>query len=359
MSDAHRRYFDLSRDEKLELITGLTDTLGKSEAVLEKDIWVVKVLQVLFAMPATQAKPMAFKGGTSLSKVYKVIERFSEDIDVTVDFQHLDQALAEQVRAPKLSSNERRKLDLALKAALTRHLQEVIVPGLQAALQPLGALVEADPDNEEKVWVRYPTITSPGGYLKEGVLLEFGGRNATDPSDIKEIRADVAAHVSGVAFPVAHVNTLSPARTYWEKATLIHVACRRATNKANPERESRHLYDLSLLGKHEIGVLARADIPLLDEVLTVKRKFFNSGYANYDLCEQGEFTLVPEGEALASLRKDYQAMLAAGMFSASPPTFDQVLADVDAEQNRINAAVQAYRKAVAAAEGAENTTEGA
>lgn len=356
MSDAPRSYFDLAREQQLDLISGLTDALGKSEAVLEKDIWVVKVLEVLFAMPAAQDKPMAFKGGTSLSKVYNVIQRFSEDIDVTVDFQYLDQTLAQQVGQRKLSNSEREKLDLALKAALTKHLQGVVIPGLQGALEPLGAQVEGDPDNAEKVWVRYPTITSADGYLKERVLLEFGGRNATDPSDVKEICTDVAAHVSGVMFPVAQVNTLSPARTYWEKATLIHVACHRAKQKANTERESRHWYDLALLGKHEIGVEARADIPLLDEVLTVKRTFFNSGYANYDLCEQGAFKLVPEGETLAGVREDYQAMLAAGMFSAPPPTFDEVLADVHAEQSKINTAIQAYRKDSVPAEGAENTT---
>ncbi|WP_312682654.1 nucleotidyl transferase AbiEii/AbiGii toxin family protein [Stenotrophomonas chelatiphaga] len=359
MSDAPRSYFDLPPEKQLELIAGLTDKLGRSETVLEKDIWVVKVLEVLFAMPAARDKPMAFKGGTSLSKVYNVIQRFSEDIDVTIDFQHLDEDLAQQVGKRKLSNNERAKLDLTLKAALTKHLQEVVIPGLKMALEPLGAHVEGDPDNAEKVWVRYPTIMSPDGYLKERVLLEFGGRNATDPSDVQAIYADVAAHVPALAFPVAQVNTLSPARTYWEKATLIHVACRRTTQKASPERESRHWYDLSLLGKHQIGLDARANILLLDEVLKVKRTFFNSGYANYDLCEQGEFKLVPEGEILAALRDDYQAMLAAGMFIASPPTFDEVLADIHDEQNKINAAIQAYRTVAVPAreEDSEEATE--
>ncbi len=117
------------------------------------------------------------------------------------------------------------------------------------------------------------------------------------------------------------------------------MACHRETQKASPDRESRHWYDLAQLSKHAIGVQSLADIALMDDVLKIKRVFFNSGYANYDLCESGEFKLVPEGVVLEALREDYKQMVAWGMFDGLAPSFDDVLADVSAAQERINAAV--------------------
>lgn len=344
MPDARPSYFELLQQEQAEILMTMAGRLGKRPATLEKDIWLSKVLEVLFGLPAAQDKPMAFKGGTSLSKVFNAIQRFSEDIDVTVNFQHLGQDLAEQVGVRKLSNSERQKLDLALKAALYEHIKDRLVPGLQLGLNSVGAKVEIDPDNPEKVWVRFPSVVAQStDYLKPGVLLEFGGRNATDPSDVHIVRPDVADHVAAIEFPEARVNTLSPSRTFWEKATLIHVACHRETQRANPDRESRHWYDLAQLSKHAIGVQSLADIALMDDVLTIKRVFFNSGYANYDLCESGKFKLVPEGAVLEALREDYNQMVAWGMFDGSAPTFDEVLADVSTAQQRINAAVRAYR----------------
>ena len=123
-------YFDLPVSDQADVLQSLAPVMGRRAEILEKDIWLCQVLVILFQLPCR--KPMAFKGGTSLSKIYKAINRFSEDIDVTVDYRSL------VLDAPELesisSNSQRSKLSDALKAALTTHVINELVPALQAAL---------------------------------------------------------------------------------------------------------------------------------------------------------------------------------------------------------------------------------
>lgn len=129
MAEGTERYFDLSLAEQAELLLGLAPVLGRRAEILEKDIWLCQVLGLLFSLPCR--KPMAFKGGTSLSKVYQAVERFSEDIDVTVDYRSLVEDVPELA---SLGSNQRRRLSDLLKAALAQHVTEELVPALREAL---------------------------------------------------------------------------------------------------------------------------------------------------------------------------------------------------------------------------------
>ncbi|MNQ98100.1 hypothetical protein D3C85_1137740 [compost metagenome] len=203
---------------------GLAPVLGRRAEILEKDIWLCQVLGVLFSLPCR--KPMAFKGGTSLSKVYQAVERFSEDIDVTVDYRSLVDDVPELAT---LGSNQRRRLSDQLKAALAQHVTGELVPALCESLaQALpGREIAIEVSEEaEKLWLYYPSaVDNTDAYLRPSVLIEFGGRNATLPQDRLTIVPDVATHVPELAFPSAEVVVLSPMRTFWEKATLIHVEC--------------------------------------------------------------------------------------------------------------------------------------
>lgn len=330
-----QHYFDLPLAEQAELLNGLAPALGRRAEILEKDIWLCQALGMLFALPCR--KPMAFKGGTSLSKVYQAIERFSEDIDVTIDYRSLVENVPDLAT---LSNNQRKKLSDTLKAALVDHVTQELVPALHDALAealPGSKITLEVSEDAEKLWLFYPSaVENTDAYLRPSVLIEFGGRNATLPQDTLTITPDVAAHVPGLAFPTAQVAVLSPLRTFWEKATLIHVECHRPDLRAGAERLSRHWYDLARLADHEVGRNALADIELLKDVLHIKETFFRSGYSHYDLCLSGGLRLIPEAALLDALKQDYQAMLSAQMFYGDTLPFDHIVERLTALEKEIN-----------------------
>lgn len=262
-------YFDLPISDQADLLQSLAPVMGRRAEILEKDIWLCQVLDILFQLPLR--KPMAFKGGTSLSKVYKAIDRFSEDIDVTVDYRSL---VADAPELESITSNSQRgKLSDALQVALTTHVINELMPALQAtlatALPKLPTSIEVS-DDADKLWVFYPSaVENTDSYVRPSIMIEFGGRNSTLPQSTLFITADIAEHVPDLVLPTAQVSVLSAARTFWEKATLIHVECHRPRLRPNAQRLSRHWYDLARLADHEVGQQALQDTGLLRNVLRI------------------------------------------------------------------------------------------
>jgi hypothetical protein len=330
-------YFELSLTEQAELLQNLAPVIGRRAEILEKDIWLCQVLDILFKLPCR--KPMAFKGGTSLSKVYQAIDRFSEDIDVTVDYL----SLAEDVPSlASITNTQRKKLSDQLKLRLIEHIKQNLVPELESALKeamPDYKISLKISDDAEKLWIYYPSFNQiSNDYLQPSILIEFGGRNSTLPQQLITITPDVAEHVPTIEWPKAQVSVLSPTRTFWEKATLIHVECHRPQLRLGAERLSRHWYDLARLANHEIGRNAINDIALLKDVLEIKETFYRSSYSNYDCCLTGKLCLIPESELLEALRQDYQAMLDAKLFYGKQLAFDDIverLKLLEVEINRV------------------------
>ncbi|MCF8003462.1 MAG: nucleotidyl transferase AbiEii/AbiGii toxin family protein [Chromatiaceae bacterium] len=337
MPEASREhYFDLSVSDQAELLQSLAPVMGRRAEILEKDIWLCQVLDHLFRLPCR--KPMAFKGGTSLSKVYRAIERFSEDIDVTIDYHSLV-ADAPDLNAI-ISNSQRKKLSDALKAALAQHVIDELTPALRdtlaTALPNQRVHIEVS-DNAEQLRLFYPSaVENTDAYLRPSVLIEFGGRNSALPQSTLAITPDIAELVPGLALPVAQVAVLSPARTFWEKATLIHVECHRPNLRPSAQRLSRHWYDLARLADHEAGQQALHDTALLGDVLRIKETFFRSRFSHYNRCNTGELRLIPDEPLLDALRKDYQAMLSAQMFYGDLLAFDSIVERLHSLEAQIN-----------------------
>jgi len=322
-------------DQKAVLRTAAT-TLGKQSSILEKDIWLCWVLQVIFTMP--DAHPMTFKGGTSLSKVYGIIDRFSEDVDITLDYRHFQDEF--DPFADGASKSQIRKFSDRLKAYVTDYANNTVKPCIEQSVQSLGTADRHEitiDETGEKIWFSYPSVVEEADeYLKSHVLIELGGRNVIDPNEVHNISPELADFARGLEFPQAEVTVLSPSRTFWEKATLIHVECNRGRIQDSPERLSRHWYDISRLAHHDSGVKAVNDRGLFEDVIRHKKVFFNAGYANYDECLQGRLRLLPDEDALSGLKADYQKMLSAGMMYGSPLTFDEIIDTIRETEERIN-----------------------
>lgn len=317
-------FLGLSPRERSQILRTLGPRLGRAPEVLEKDVWVCWVLQTLFAMPGRL--PMAFKGGTSLSKVFGAISRFSEDVDVTLDFRGLNDF---DPFAPSVSKSRLKKFGDELKARVREHVRDVVTPWFQESFatefgdEPRP--IEIGGEDGDELRIRYPATSASVGYLRESVLIEFGGRNTTEPNDEHVVRPDIAPFLPDLEFPNPQVTVLSPARTFWEKATLIHVECQRAEVRSTAERLSRHWYDLAKLADLEIGKRAIEQRELLVAVVRLKKIFYDSGHARYDECLNGKFRLVPNESSQAILQDDFERMLDAGMFIEAPPSFNSIL----------------------------------
>ena len=324
-------FLQLSPEEQANILQTCAGKLGRRAEHLEKDVWICWVLQGLFTMPGRL--PMAFKGGTSLSKVYGAIRRFSEDVDVTVDYKSLDQSI--DPFDAKTSRTAKEKFTELLRTKLADHTKNVIRPHFenlvaQLAEKPPKPIIISE--DGEKLFIPYPSRFG----ADESVFLEFGGRNVIAPGEEYPLKPYIAAEIPQLQFPEATVRVLSASRTFWEKATLIHVACNRSDPKLDADRQSRHWHDLAVLADHEIGQASLADRALLEDVVRHKSVFFRASYAKYDACLSGGLRLIPGTRLLQSLAADYEKMIADGMFEGEPPTFESIIARLKKLEKQIN-----------------------
>ena len=328
-------FLSLSARERTDILQTVATSTGRQADILEKDVWICWVLDTVFAMP--DHHPMAFKGGTSLSKVYGVIDRFSEDVDLTLDYRHFGDDFDPFHR--NASRTATRRFGDRLRSHVADYVRGVIVPALAAASKQLATagqhVIRFD---DETVRFGYPSnLERSNHHLPTDVLLEFGGRNVIEPNEQHIVAPDLADAVPELDYPRANVTVLGAARTFWEKATLIHVECHRRRLAASPHKLARHWFDVSRLLSHEIGQTALADRELLEDVVRHKQVFFHASYAHYDRCLAGALRLVPDDDQLDALRADYDSMRTDGLLTRSAPDFTTLMADIRDAEGRINA----------------------
>jgi Nucleotidyl transferase AbiEii toxin, Type IV TA system len=308
-----------------------------SSLIIEKDFWVCWALKEVFSAKGIPA-PL-FKGGTSLSKAYGLIERFSEDVDLVLD-RHSLGFEGESDPAEQSGSNKRKRTLELLADRCASTVQDTIRPILQAQFEEvLGDVtwtLQPDPVDPQTLNFSYPTALklrniAGMGYLRPVVRLEFGCRGDVWPTEKRTIRPYLADY-----FPQLFVQSdfevmvLTPERTFWEKVTLLHATTH--SDRAS-ERLSRHYYDVSQLYR-ALGTSVLNDHTLLAQVVKHKEIFFRSASANYESALPGSLRITPGKQLEATLRKDWREM--EEMLFGVAPTFDEILADVQAIENHVN-----------------------
>jgi hypothetical protein len=331
-------FLELPPAERQPYIEQAAVARNVSPVILEKDFWVCWLLGILFESPFGGS--LVFKGGTSLSKVFGVIERFSEDIDLSISPAFL------QLPEAGSSRNQANKWMTRAEAACAAAVQKQIAPVLEAAVETVlgkkdGSWFEylTEPlTNSPVLLFHYPSTQSPGmQYLKRSVRLEFGSLTDQQPVGRHPVRPWIA-EILPQAFPDwrCEVVALELERSFWEKATILHTEYHRPADKPTPDRFSRHYADTAAISQHAAVFKAIEDHALRDRVVAWKGQFFGSSWANYDLAKPGTFRLVPPDKRQAALRRDYQAMR--DMYLTEPASFDEVLANLANLQQRINGA---------------------
>ena len=321
---------------------------GVADTIIEKDFWVCWTLKRVFGLQRGETASLVFKGGTSLSKAFGAIRRFSEDIDLSFDRADLGYTGDRDPEHEGLSKKKTGQLIDALVGDVETHIRERFLPALRDAIvaqlgEPANRAwtLEIDEGDPQTVNFHYPTALSAVGYesmayITPRVKLELGARGDPWPIEEKVIRPYAAEdHPDFFEEADTIVTVLSARRTFWEKATALHAEAHRPSSSATPAYFSRHYYDLAMLLDTEEGKAAAVDFELLAEVAKHKAVFFRSGWASYDTAKPGSLRLLPDPARIKDLRADYRAM-APMMFDDTPPAFDIILAKLETLETAIN-----------------------
>ena len=336
---AETRFESLSVRDRREALRAAQQAGGRRAFLLEKDIWIVRMLRVLFGAPF--GADIVFKGGTSLAKAYQAIRRFSEDIDVTYDIRAFAPDLVTGAGAealPPTRSQEQRWS----RAARSRLAEWVRGEALAAVGEGLG---REDLSGEvgasgERLVLRYESLLDDHGFVRPEVIVEFGARGTGEPHETRPVACDAAPHLPDIVFPTASPSVMKAERTFWEKATAMHVFCRQ--QRPRGDRLSRHWHDVVRLDETGYAGKAFADRSLALSVARHKAAFFREKDAggrwiDYNAAVSGGMQLVPEGTARAALQEDYERMVSGGMLDDAE-SFEVLIdgcADLEARANDV------------------------
>ena len=331
-----------SQEIRAELFQETAAQMGVTPIVVEKDFWVCWTLKRVFSLDGFQAG-LIFKGGTSLSKAYGAIRRFSEDIDLSIDRHDLGFVGERDPANADISNNQRKRLldELSETSAkiVQTDLRDLIIASMAASLQETDIDLTVSEDDDQTLIFNYPSgVPFAGGdtYLADKVKLEFGARSDHLPAEVRRVQSYASEHFPDQMLDAQiEVKTLSATRTFWEKATILHQLHYAPEGKALGKHMSRHYYDLAELAASDIRADALANIDLLSEVALHKSRFFRDPKAKYDEAEPPTLKLMPTEELAARLRADFTSMQE--MLFDEPPAFDAILTVLTDLENEINA----------------------
>jgi hypothetical protein len=335
-----------------ETLLGAFDTtaqrLGTAAQNVEKDFWVCWTLDALFNGLKEGGPRLLFKGGTSLSKSFGLIDRFSEDIDVTVFRDDIGAAAGIEELAALSGKKRHARLDAirdACQAYIHGPLREELSALLQARLRAADLSARTgrvEPDETDRdgqtllVW--YPSVTPRSDYVRAAIKIESGAKSALDPHHSVAVKPYIDADLPALDLTVPNVRTVDAERTFWDKVVILHGLRRwfdkRGKLRGGGQRVSRHYYDLHKLLAAPVGAKALADANLSADCVQHARMFFDRPDFDLASAEPGSFALVPHDAMIEQLRADYRAMQ--GMIFGDPPAFEAVLGSIAKLEQQLN-----------------------
>ena len=290
-----------SAKERLAIFTDVAAVKKIPATMVEKDFWVCWTLEKMFEAPKLHSM-LRFKGGTSLSKVYRLIQRFSEDIDLILDWRCVSDKdpLAERSKTKQDLFNK--EIETLAGEYISQTLEK-LVADVCGDLCP----VTSDAADAHVLNVAYPGVIR-SGYLSPAIKLEIGPLAAWSPHEMATLESYVAEANPQLGMRPVRVPTICAERTFWEKATILHHEHHRPESIPAPSRYSRHYYDLYMMGHSEVKARALTQADLLHAVVAFKQKFYPRSWANYENAQRGSLRLLPSPVASQTLVKDYKEM---------------------------------------------------
>ncbi len=314
--------------KRRELVDEAAKRRGMRPAVVEKDFWVCWTLDRLFGHPEI-SRIILFKGGTSLAKVFRLIERFSEDIDLILDWR----LLTDEDPKARRSKTRQDVFNKGVNESARVYIKERLLPEVGKAVGPVCSAVISE-DDPHIVNVGYPAEFADN-YLRAFIQLEIGPLASWVPHGEYPIRP-YAAEVFPDVFdkPECVVRAIKAERTFWEKVTILHQEAFRPMDKVQPPGYSRHYYDTAMMSQSPVKAAALADMDLMRDVVEFKKRFYPRAWANYDKAVTGTVRIVPPEHVLGSLRMDYSKM--GNMIFGKYPEFNEIIDILRCLEKEIN-----------------------
>ena len=338
-------FLALSEQDKRDVFSAAASRLDTLPSYVEKDFWVCFVLDALYKRLPERHPKLIFKGGTSLSKAFGLIERFSEDIDLVV---HRDDLGFDGERDPTiagaLSNKKRNALFKELREACSKYVLGDLSAKLAELIGQADPACHVGPDEDDAarqtLLIEYPTLypIADAAYVTPRVRIEAGARSALDPSLTCMVSPYVAEELRDWSFSVDGIRVIAPERTYWEKLLILHgVLCgyRDAERRpADKDRISRHYYDVAMITATETGRAALSNLDLLDAVRSHNLVAFRQAWKRFEEAVPGLVRLVPQPELRSVIARDYGAM--EGMILGEAPEFSWVMEQIQGAEATIN-----------------------
>lgn len=323
---------ELTTKERSDLFELTSNKINLPATAVEKDFWVCWVLKKIFGTEELSSQ-LLFKGGTSLSKCYGLIERFSEDIDLILDWERL----TDEDPYAERSNTRQDRFNKNMEVLAQDYIRNELLPSLTSVVTPLCE-TSIHSVRAKSIVITYPRAF-PSSYIKPEIELEIGPMSAMVPNQDVTIRSfcsDVAPKLFND--PYVLVRAIEAKKTFWDKVTILHVEAHRPEDKQQQARYSRHYYDLYQMINSPVCEEALADINLLKNTVAFKAKFYPQGWANYQAARDGNFSLVPPVHISKTLERDYEQMKE--MIFGNYPTYNEIMETIAEFEIRLREAFQ-------------------
>jgi predicted nucleotidyltransferase component of viral defense system len=316
------QWLSLSDEERRNTIAVVAEAKGLPENAIEKDWWVTLVLRAVFSTPLRRS--LLFKGGTSLSKGWDLIERFSEDIDLALNREAIGAQFAGEI-----SNRAIGRLREDSHRFVREEFWEILLASFAAMNLPEEkfSITQDEAENADPhLLINYQSLYEPFPYLSPRVKIEINTRSLMEPWTERPIRSFIGKHFSDQNFAdsLFEVPMVEPRRTFLEKAFLLHEEFLRERDQIRVRRMSRHLYDLEKLMDTEHGMQALTDTALYEEIVTHRSRFYKRNHVNYETLSRSTINFMPPAEVLDACRNDYTEM-SETMFYGEVLTFDELM----------------------------------
>ena len=295
--------------------------------MIEKDFWVCWILKKLFSNKCL-ADILRFKGGTSLSKAFHLIKRFSEDIDLILDWRCVTSENPLETRSNSKQDLFNKDIQNISGTYISTTLCKMIADAIGEECS-----VTADPADPHVLLVKYPE-SFPKSYITPHIKLEIGPLASWIPNGKFAIETFVGEALPELKISQFSLPVILAERTFWEKVTILHQEHHRPEHLSVPLRYSRHYYDLFMMSKADFFESVLSNLDLLRDVVEFKKKFYPRGWARYDLAVPGSIRLSPASHSEKALREDYKAMR--NMIFGDYPSWDEICQKLNSMEMQIN-----------------------
>ena len=338
MNADYAKFDKLKPRDRQDVFEAAADRLDPTVQAIEKDVWVCRVIDAMFKDLGPRPK-LFFKGGTSLSKGYGLIKRFSEDIDIVVSRGGLGIKAADDPLNEELSNKKRRAAVDATKTKCSAHVVGPMQEKLAKLLDICKFEIDDSDEDRASLRVNYPSLLPKDPYLKPWVKIECGARGAREPEAKRTIVPYIQKELGQkLNLATKGVTLIAAERTFWEKALILHgIYCGFRDEGRRPGDNnliSRHYYDVAMMRDREEGLRAVADHDLLALVRKHKLMLFKKAWEKLEEAKPGRLRIVPQAEILPDLKKDYAAM--SGMMFGEAPTFEWIMDELGKLEDAVN-----------------------